>query len=434
MKTIGIDIGTTSVSSVVMDNESGMQVASKTLPNDTAILGKPWERQQDPNQIFEKCRALLDGYKKEWPDIGRAGITGQMHGMLYVNAEGEAISPLVTWEDERGSQFFRDGRSYVEELCEVTGYPMATGFGLTTHYYNLQNGLVPADAAYMMTIMDYVAMRFTGMKRPVSHASNAASFGLFDIETCQFDSEACNRAGIDRTMLPEVIQGERMLGTTDNGIQIAVPIGDNQAGILGLVRESGDVVLNIGTSSQISMVSDSIRKESDLDCRPYVGGKYLLLGAGLCGGTSFRMLNRFFREVIGECSAEISESEMFRCMTQAAENAYKKGGGLKVATQFRGKRSDPKLRGSISGIDMTNFTPGNLTLGFYRGVCEEMFDAYKKMGADPEKGQLLLCGNALRNNDLLRTLCKEIFGRAGQLMEQKEETAVGAAKLAMSLP
>ena len=109
MKIIGIDIGTTSISSVVLDDETKIQVSAKTLPNDTAHAGHSWERMQDADRILEKCRELVMEYRMEWPDVRCIGITGQMHGMLYVDANGCAVSPLTTWEDERGNQPYREG-------------------------------------------------------------------------------------------------------------------------------------------------------------------------------------------------------------------------------------------------------------------------------------------------------------------------------------
>lgn len=432
MKVIGLDIGTTSVSSVVIDSEGCTQLASKTLANDTAIASeKTWIRQQDADRILEKCRALVSEYKETWPEIRRIGITGQMHGMVYVNREGVAVSPLTTWEDERGNQLQENGVSYVQELKEKTGYAMATGFGLTTHFYNVKNGLVPEGAACIATVMDYVAMRLCGNDRPLMHASNAASVGLYDLPKGCFDKEACAKAGMDPSILPETTVTEQFVGKMEDGTLVMIPIGDNQAGIMGLVQNEKDIVINIGTSSQISMITDRLPEEVGPECRPYVGGKYLLLGAGLCGGTSFAMLNGFLRSVVEGCGAEVSKDDMFRFMTKAAWEAYEAGADLKVNTQFRGTRFNPSLRGSVTNIDMNNLTPGGLVLGFYKGVLGELHDAFQKMGTIPEDVTLLLCGNALRNNDLLRKLCKEMFGCKTVLSEQREETATGAAKLAI---
>ena len=223
----------------------------------------------------------------------------------------------------------------------------------------------------------------------MTHPTNAASFGLFDIRSGSFDKAACRKAGIDPAILPEVAPGESVIGRTADGIEVVIPIGDNQAGILGLCESEQDIVLNIGTSSQISKISDRIPEDRTLECRPYIGGKYLLLGAGLCGGTSFRMLNDFFRDVCAQCGATVSRDEMFGCMMTAANEAREAEQGtevLSVQTLFRGTRANPSLRGSIDGITMTNLTMGTLVLGFYRGVLTELCEAYQKMDAEPGTG------------------------------------------------
>jgi len=449
MKVIGMDIGTTSISSVVMDTETGRQLTSRTIPNDTAVPGPVWVRQQDPEQIWEKCFNLVEEYKRTWPDIARIGLTGQMHGMLYVDKDGNAISLLTTWEDERGNlpcedkrvkqasknSMPKNGKTYAEYLSGLTGYPMATGYGLTTHFYNLLNDCAPTNAACITTIMDYVGMKLTGATRPVTHTTNAASFGLFDMQKMDFDHEACIRAGIDASLLPEVLKEENIIGKTDTGIEVVVAIGDNQAGVLGLVQDPDDAVISIGTSSQISVVRTEIIPDTDVECRPFVEGKYLYLGVGLCGGTSFAMLNRFFCETCKLFSSGAEKDTMFGMMMKAAEKEYDReavsGERLKINTQFRGTRLAPTLRGSITGITMNNFTPGALVLGFYRGVCMELYETYQKLQLPEGKGRLLLCGNALRNNPLLRKICEEAFGRKAFLPDYKEEAAVGAAKLAM---
>ena len=433
MKIIGLDIGTTSISSVVIDSESGQQIETKTIPNNTNLSQlETWSRQQDADAILEKCAALIMFYRNHLPDIKRIGITGQMHGMLYINKNGKAVSPLTTWEDGRGNLPYSQNRTYAQKLKELTGYDMATGFGLTTHFYNLKNNLVPQNASSLCTIMDYIAICLCGKKKPISHPSNAASFGLFNLSSCHFDEDACKKAGIAPSFLPEVTKYECIIGSTQDGIDVAIPIGDNQAGILGLTEDKDDIIINIGTSSQISMISEQVSTNPGLECRPYIKGRYLHLGAGICGGSSFRLLNDFFRDVLHMFSIDISTEEMFHHMMDAALISYKTGDSLLVNTLFRGKRSDPSVRGSIEGIDMSNLTPGNLVLGFYQGVLRELHEYYLKFEKNPEQGRMLLCGNAFRNNPLLREFCEKMFERKSFLTDQKEEAAMGAARLAWS--
>ena len=220
MKAIGLDIGTTSISCVLMDAESGEQLGSVTLPNDTALEpANAWEREQHPERILSKCMDAVSGFVKGHGDIGCIGITGQMHGMLYYNSHGEALSPLYTWEDGRGDLVFSDGETYAEALSRLTGYRMATGYGLTTHFYNMKNGLVPEGALGLCTIADYVAMRLCGKSRAATHTTNGAGFGVFDMNKLEFDKPAMEKAGIDPNLLPVIIKTEKIIGKTHDGSQ-----------------------------------------------------------------------------------------------------------------------------------------------------------------------------------------------------------------------
>ena len=430
MITAGIDIGTTSISAVLWDAKAKKQLDSKTIPNNTRIKTEAFMHEQDAQKIISVCLEVIGQWKAAYPQIGRIGITGQMHGIVYVGQEGNLLSSLITWQDERGNQPYKDGVSYARYLQDQTGYPMSTGYGLTTHFCQTVQNRIPEGASRICTIMDYLAMVLCKEKEPVIHPSNAASLGLFDIQGCRFDEEAVRRAGMDPSFLPKVISGEQVIGTMADGTEVLIPIGDNQAGTYAVLTNPKDVLVNLGTSSQISMICDRYTIKPGLECRPYVKGKYLLLYAGLCGGVSFAMLNNFFQEVCRIFSAEASKEEVYARMMEEAEKACSNPDALTVSTLFRGKRSDPSLRGSVTNIDMNNFTPGNLILGFYRGVIGELMEAYRQMEAAENGGELLLGGNALRRNPLLRRLCGEMFGRKVRLLELKEEAALGAAFLA----
>jgi sedoheptulokinase len=145
--------------------------------------------------------------------------------------------------------------------------------------------------------MDFVAMSLCGKKVPVCEPSNAASLGFFDKRKLQFDLEALDKAGIDAGILPEVRPAGTVVGYYKD-IPVYIPIGDNQAAFLGSVSEKEKTVhVTIGTSSQISVYTDSYVEVPPLDTRPLPGGGYILVGAALCGGVSFAMLKDFYAQV-----------------------------------------------------------------------------------------------------------------------------------------
>lgn len=431
MNVIGLDLGTTTVSGVTLNSNTGEQLDAITVTGDAYIgTTESWRQEQDPQKIYNICERIVQYLVERVPGVECIGMTGQMHGIVYLNEFGELLGPLCTWEDGRGNLSCRNGITYAGQLSHITGWEMATGYGLTTHYFNLLNHIVPVKARYISTIVDYVAMRLCGLKCPVIHPSNAAGLGLFDVDSYQFDTAALEAAGIYASLLPEVVTEERLIGHTKGGISVAIPIGDNQAGVLGALQSQNDAVLSIGTSSQISALCDTVCAQSELAYRPFIDKQYIMLGSGLCGGSAFRLLNDLFREVAG-FSQNVSSEEIFARMEQQAWKEYKNGDSLHIETLFRGTRKRPEIRGTISNISMTNFTAGNLALGFFRGVCQEMFQYYEMMpDRVKSKGALIACGNATRKNSLLLRVIRDIFHKEVIASPYAEEAACGAAKLA----
>ena len=102
MKTLGIDIGTTTISAAVL--EDGQFLASETRANGAFIPSAlTCAREQDVEKITQIALSVIETLFERYPDIHSIGVTGQMHGILYVDADGIAVSPLYTWQDARGS-------------------------------------------------------------------------------------------------------------------------------------------------------------------------------------------------------------------------------------------------------------------------------------------------------------------------------------------
>lgn len=107
MKTIGIDIGTTTISGVVLektDTGKPKVLVAKTIENGSFLTtADDWEKIQDAEKLVKKSRELLNDFLDRYPDVERIGLTGQMHGIVYIDKEGNGVSPLYTWQDTRGN-------------------------------------------------------------------------------------------------------------------------------------------------------------------------------------------------------------------------------------------------------------------------------------------------------------------------------------------
>ena len=402
MQLIGIDIGTTSICGVVIDSETGAVLKSKTINSDAFIkAAHSFEKIQSPETIINKATEILDSFITE--ETVSIGVTGQMHGIVYYDESGKAVSPLYIWQDKRGDEPYKD-TTYADYLGSHTGY------GNVTDFYNRENGLRPETAINYCTIHDYFVMHLCGLKEAIIHTSDAASFGLFDLESKKYNYD----------FTANVVDDYTVAGYYKN-IPVSVAIGDNQASVFSTLKGEDGILLNVGTGSQVSIITDKIIESENLETRPYFEGKYLIVGAALCGGRAFAVLKDFYKELLSYY-ADIDDSVVYGIMDKMAEE---NGEPLTVDTRFSGTRANKDILGSVSGISTENFTPRNLTFGVLLGMVTELYNLYKEMGT--QKTSLMGSGNGISKNKPFIKLTEEKFGSTLKIPAHKEEAAYGAA-------
>lgn len=426
MKAVGLDIGTTTICGTLVCVQSGELLEKVTLPNDTWISGaKPDERLQNPRKIERKCMEILQSFQKTHTDIAAIGVTGQMHGIVYVDACGEAVSPLITWQDGRGDRVLPSGETYVSRLTGKTQYRVATGYGAVTHYFNMVNDCVPHEAKCFCTIADYIAMRLSNRTTPILHSSMAASIGLFSLQKKEFDTNAIQSMGMCAEMFPPVTTEEACIGYWKECVPVSPGLGDNQASFLGAEQGTG-VLINIGTGSQISVYATELKSFRTLECRPYLQDSYLYVGSSLCGGYAYELLKKFFESVLN--MAGVKETDVpYARMTQCG--AEYSGVAPYVDPRFLGSRTEPQRHGAITDITVERFCAGALVKGVLNGIAEELYGFYREC-VPIEAGtpaRIAGSGNGLRKNLLLQQIVCEKFDKQLLLSPYAEEAAYGSA-------
>ena len=409
MKVIGIDIGTTSICGVVLNAVDGKVLASQTINSDAFISTQnEWEKVQDVDKIIAIATGILNDFLAQFAgEIVGIGLTGQMHGIVYFDKFGKAVSPLFTWQDARGNLPYQ-GTTYAAHLGSFSGY------GNVTDFYNRQNGLVPDNAAGYCTIQDYLGMVICGNKQAIIHTSNAASLGLFDVNACKFDYP-CNAQITDKFEIIGHFQG----------IPVSVAIGDNQASVFATLADENDVLINVGTGSQVSVVSSAAVSANGIESRPYVDGKFIVAGSALCGGRSYAVLKSLFEGVLTQAGCK--DVDVYAVMDKML--CGKTDTTLKVDTRFAGTRADATARGSITNISTDNLTPPDLAFGVLKGMIQELFDMYCLM--NKTHGGIVGSGNGIRKNKVLAQIAERVFGGKLRIPTYTEEAACGAALFAL---
>lgn len=424
MKVVGIDIGTSNIGIVLVDADSGKAIVSRTEANDSFIPGA--EKLQNPERTFEIVKSALDDIVKEFGPVSAIALDGQMHGIVYVDGNGTAVSPFYTWE-------YEGGKAEAEYLEERVG-DANVGFGIVTHYHLQLSGKIPPSAVGFTSIADYVGMRLAGRRSALVGPDMAASFGCYDLEARDFRRDLLYRAGVNIRYLPEIVDRYSVIGRTAEGTPVFVALGDNQASFLGATGyEYEDTLLvNLGTAGQISFPANLIcGRGENVEFRPLSQYSYLLVGASLCAGRAYGLLEGFYRSIRGS-----SDEECYGLMNRDAESFIEENGIdriWKIRTTFAGRRSDKDERGVIENIDEGNFTPGAFAAGILYGIVDELHQYYLEMVklTGRRARRLVGSGNLMRLNALVQKLTESIFSMKLELSDSLEEAAYGSALAAI---
>ena len=438
---LGVDMGTSKVAAVLADRDGQVQAAASAA-HGCGASAPAGRAEQDAGRLLEAAWRTVGQLPAEQRQrVGAVGVTGQMHGVLLLDAAGRPVSPLFTWQDGR----CLEEPGFLDRLGARTGYALRTGFGCATLAWLAAHRAVPAAAVSACTVHDWVVARLCGRPRAVTDPTDAASWGLFDLDSLDWDRRAAEAAGIEPSLLPEVVpcgasagrlatESARAFGLPA-GVSVTAAIGDNQASLLATLRDpERELALTLGTGGQLSAVlaAGAPRPAATVrfEYRPYPGGRRLAVAAALCGGAAWAWLADSVESWARDMGlAAPPRAEVFgrlNALGLAADTA------IDVSPVFAGERFDPGLRGAIGGLGVGGLPLGPLARGLARGIVANL------RAMLPEEllaGRRVVVGsgNALRRNELLRRMAEDVFGLPLQLPESREEAAAGAAILAAQL-
>ena len=436
---LGLDIGTGKVAAVILDSALESR-AVKSIPHDAVCPAPQGRALQDPEVLLETVwsavRALPANARSR---IAAIGVTGQMHGVALFSEEMKALTPLVTWQDRRVLE-----NNYLELLVEKAGHPLYSGQGAATLAWFRDHGQWPDPVHTAATIQDAAVALLTGASKPVTDPTDAAGWGLYCLESAEWDVEAWERIGVPRSILPRILACGSKAGSLcpelagrlglGAGTPVAAALGDHQASLVAVVRsESEDLALNIGTGAQLSAVVTHASFEAppaSFEWRPYLGNRRVATAAALCGGSAWVWLAESVESWLIELGLEPPPREkLFQRLNELGLDAVSE---LDLSPHFLGERHDPGLRGGIRGIGMDNFRLGSLSRSLARAI---MANLKSMMPGEVLHGRrhLLGSGNALRRNPLLQKMAEGVFGLPLRLSSRQEEAACGAAINAMTL-
>ncbi len=265
--------------SLVVDLGASFLKAARVAA-DGALLGAPLLRQApdaaptdgpgsqiiDGAVLLSAVESLIaDGCAGEQPEV--IAISNQMHGFVVVDSTLAAHYGPVTWQDQRGSAAVALLEEELGSAClRRLGGELRTGIPLATLAALKGSGVVRSGDV-IASIGDWVAWQLIGSRAPI-HATNAAAMGFYNLTTRAWDPEAVVAAGLAVAQLPDVLHSESVIGRTRSGSRVIVPVGDQQAALLGIGLSSREISFNVATGAQVSRVSSG-GLAPNVQTRPY---------------------------------------------------------------------------------------------------------------------------------------------------------------------
>ena len=431
---IGIDVGTSGTRALAVTAD-GELVAEATRPHELLTPRPGWSEQR-PAEWWEACKGVLaEVAAAAGGEIAGLGVTGQMHGSVFLDSSGAVVRPALLWNDQRTADECDEitARVGAERLLELAGNPALTGFQAPKILWLARNEPdAYARVASVLLPKDYVRFELTGER--ATDASDASGTLLLDVRTRDWSDEILDALEIPHAWLPRVYEGPEVTATVRDdvadelglprGLPVAAGGGDNAAAAVGVgvVRE-GSVSTSIGTSGVLFAHRDAFTPDPSGRVHAFchaVPGAFHLMAVTLSAGGSLS----WWRERLGGGADFATLVDEASAIEPGAE-------GLVFLPYLTGERSphlDPHARGGFVGLTVRHGR-AHMTRAVMEGVAFSMRDGLEVMrGLGTPDDDLRAVGGGARSPLWLR-LQADVYGRPIRRTMVDEGPAYGAALL-----
>ena len=436
MLTIGIDLGTSAVKLLLMDERGKiLNVVSREYP---LIFPQPGWSEQDPDawirETLTGIAQLTEGYDKT--QISGIGAGGQMHGLVVLDENDKVIRPAILWNDGRtfAEVDYLNQQIGKDKLSEYTANIAFAGF--TAPKLLWMRNQEPENFAKIRKIMlpkDYVNYRLSGVH--CTDYSDASGMLLLDVKNKCWSKEMLEICGLSEDQMPKLFESfepvgkilpevAAKLGLPDSVI-IAAGAGDNAAAAVGTgTVGEGACNISVGTSGTIFISSEKFGVDDNnaLHSFAHADGNYHLMGVVLSAASC----NKWWMEEILRTSDFSAEQKEINPENLGRNHVY-------YLPYLMGERSpinDTNARGTFIGMTMDN-TRADLTQAVLEGVAfaiRDSLEVAKAIGIDIKKSRI--CGGGAKS-PLWRTIFANVCNIEIESIAAEEGPGYGGAMLAM---
>jgi xylulokinase len=436
---LGIDLSTTGAKALLIDTH-GSVVSSATRPLNLSTPHPLWS-EQDPREWWtattNSIKEALATANASGEDVSAIGLTGQMHGLVLLDAGGEVLRPAILWNDQRCGAECDEIRARISraELVQITGNDALTGFTapkilwVETHEPEIYR-----RARHVLLPKDYIRYKLTGVL--AMDKADGSGTMLFDLRKRTWSSQILETLNISPDWLPQTFEGHEPTGevtreaAAQTGLSQGTPVvaggGDQSAQAIGAgVVRPGTIAVTLGTSGVVFAATESplIEPEGRLHAFCHaVAGRWHLMGVMLSAAGSLQWYrdklacDRSFEELVDDAVRVPAGSE-----------------GLIFLPYLSGERTphpDPLARGAWIGLT-TRHGQAHLTRSILEGVAfgiKDMFCLMRDAGLGSVEEVRVSGGGA--KSSLWRQILADTLGAELVTVNTTEGAAYGAALLA----
>lgn len=435
--TIGIDIGTSSTKAVVSDESGNIHFAGD--PTYEFETPRPLWAENDPRRWWDatlECLRLI-AKKVDVSQIVGIGLTGQMHGLVLLDANGSVLRPAIQWNDQRTAVQCAELTKKVgfEEVIRITGNPILTGFTAPKILWVQQHEPeIWAKVAKILLPKDYIRYMLGGAF--ATDVSDASGMSLLDVGARNWSATMLEACGVKPGMMAEVYESPEVTCMLKDelaerfgfpkGIPIVAGAGDQAAGAVGSgVVTRGSVACSLGTSGVVFAQAEAFEPEPQGRLHAFcaaVPGTWHYMGVQLSCAGSYQW---FYDNLAFGASFKDLDVEA-KAVPAGSEGLF----FLPYLTGERMPHPDPQARGAFIGLTLRHGR-GHLARAVLEGVTlglRQGLDMMRNLGIETQK--VIVSGGGA-NSPLWKQILADVFQSRIVTVNASEGGAFGSAILAM---
>ncbi|MEX1224588.1 MAG: xylulokinase [Pirellulales bacterium] len=446
---LGIDIGTSGTKTLAID-ESGA-ILSSAMAEYPIYHPKPLWSEQDPEDWWQATvktvRQVVKQAKLKKADVKAIGLSGQMHGSVFLDKNDKVIRRALLWNDQRTAAECKEieqragGRA---ALIKLVANPALTGFTAPKilwlrnnepkHFDRLKKVLLPKDD---------VRRRLTG--EYATEVSDASGMLLLDVARRDWSTKLLSKLELDRELFGTCHESEDVTGRLTSEAAAALGLstdcvvvggaGDCAAGAVGNgIVKSGILSTSLGTSGVMFIHSDEVKIDPQGRVHTFchaVRGKWHMMGVTLAAGGSLQWFRNQLCEDLS-AKAKSAKRDPYELICDMAAEAPAGSDGLLFLPYLSGERTphaDPLARGCFIGLTPTH-TRGHMARAVMEGVTYSLRESLEIFrGLDVPVKQIRASGGGSRS-PFWRQMQADVFGQKVVTLKAEEGPAFGVALLA----